>query len=481
MKFALLLLSIVLVQSAFALETDNIPYPFHVVQNGGKNKVMFIDDGIAGLAMRINMIRRAKKSIVVEYFIYNKDTSGRIISRELVAAAKRGVNVRILIDKSKPVYKFDEYHAKELEARGVHVRYYNASPLWRVSTLQFRTHRKLIAVDDVEAITGGRNIGNDYFDMSDEFNFDDSDLHVIGPIARVMRESFDKFYDHKITERPDFASFTESDKVAEAKSFFKITKDEKLARARVEGAGESYLRLKEHHVCPTLTFATDAPGADLFARMKSDYLEKFRYLRRTLHEKISVVNKHITLSSPYMIDSQQTEDMMNALLRNGSKIDIYTNSLASTDATYVAANMYMGLAAWREHGVNVYLNDGHWMPKNPQSPSYVQSAKTGTHSKVQVYETQNYSEVMVGTYNIDHRSNYYNAEMALFCKGNDDLTREVKASIAQNMKYALKVTQDGKSVINRNRQKQDVFGANEYEVKKMKLITLPSWLLKELL
>jgi putative cardiolipin synthase len=481
MKLALLLLSLVLAHSALALDTDSIPYPFHVVQNGGKNKVMFIDDGIAGLAMRINMIRRAKKSIAVEYFIFNTDTSARIISRELVAAAKRGVAVRLLIDKSKPVYKFDEYHAKELEARGVQVRYYNASPLWRVSTLQFRTHRKLIAVDDVEAITGGRNIGNDYFDLSHEFNFDDSDLHVMGPMAKVMRESFDKFFNHKITERPKFADFNDPQLVTEAKNFFRVTEDEVKARARIEGAGESYLRSKTYHVCPTLTFATDAPGADLFARMHSDYLEKFRYLRRTLHEKISVVDKHITLSSPYMIDSQQTEEMMNTLLRNGSKIDIYTNSLASTDATYVAAHMYMGLKDWRAHGINVYLNDGKWMPKNLSSPGYVQHAKTGTHSKVQVYETKTYSEVMVGTYNIDHRSNYYNAEMALFCKGNEDLTREVKASIKRNMDFALKVTKDGKSVIGRDGRKQDVFGADASQIRKMKLITLPSWLLKELL
>ena len=171
MKFALILPLFMLSLTAGAAGfSDLIPYPFHAVQDKGQNKVMFIDDGIAGLAMRVNMIRRAKKSIAVEYFIYNPDTAGRIITRELVAAAKRGVKVRVLLDKSKPVFKFNEYYAKELAPLGVEVRYYNAASLWRISSLQFRTHRKLIAIDDVEAITGGRNISDDYFDMSEHFN-----------------------------------------------------------------------------------------------------------------------------------------------------------------------------------------------------------------------------------------------------------------------------------------------------------------------
>ena len=319
--------------------------------------------------------------------------------------------------------------------------------------------------------------------------FDDSDIHVIGPIAKTMRQTFDKFFDHEITERPTFPEDgmlpnplrKYDEKTAAAKEFLKVTHDEKVARARMESAGQSYLKHKNYHVCPTTTFSTDAPGANLIERAKSGFNDKYRFLRKTLHDKISVVDKHIILSSPYMIDGKATEEMMDMLLRNGARIDIYTNSLASTDATYVAANMYLGLANWRAHGINVFLNDGKWMPKNMQTPLNIRKADFGTHSKVQVYETKTYTEVMVGTYNIDHRSNYYNAEMALFCKGNDALTDEVKASINVNTRYALKVAKDGKSVINRDGKRQSVYGASKADIIKMKVITLPSWLAKELL
>src|SRR5687767_4735679 len=66
-----------------------IPHPFYAVQSAGQNKVMYIDDGIAALALRVDMIRRAKRTIEVEYFIFNVDTSARIFVKELIAAAKR--------------------------------------------------------------------------------------------------------------------------------------------------------------------------------------------------------------------------------------------------------------------------------------------------------------------------------------------------------------------------------------------------------
>lgn len=466
-----------------------IPYPFHAVQNGGTNKAMYIDDGIAALTARVNLIRRAKSSIVAEYFIFNTDTAGRIISKELASAAQRGVKVRLLIDKSIAVFAFDEFYAKEMAARGVEVRYYNAASIWRVSSVQFRTHRKMIVVDDKELITGGRNIGDDYFDLSHEFNFDDADVHVTGPIAKVMRESFDKFFDDGMTERPKFPREPKlrgplgeyRARTTKAKGFFDATKEEVSARERMLVAGENYLRLKRMHVCPTMTYSSDAPGASFFKRLRGDFVDSHRFLRKTLYDKISTVDKRIILSSPYVIDGEATEEMMAGLLANGAKIDVYTNSLASTDATYVAANMYLGLQRWRSKGINVYLHDGKFLPKSPLTPVEVRRAKSGTHSKVQVYVTKEGSEAMIGTYNVDHRSNYYNAEMAVFCKGNDAFTKEVTDSIAFNIRNGLTVSPDGKSVTDRNGKTSSVYGANGSEVMKMKIITLPSWLVKDLL
>jgi putative cardiolipin synthase len=194
MKMTLIALTFLCTLSAFA--ADSIPYPFLEVQENQGNKVMVIENGVAAFETRLQMIRRAQKNIEVEYFIYNTDVAGKIVSRELVAAAKRGVKVRVLIDKSIAVFQLNSFYAHELAENGVEVKYYNTASVLAPSTMQFRNHRKLISIDDVEAITGGRNIAEEYFDMSPEYNFNDRDIYVTGPIVKAMRDSFDLFWAH---------------------------------------------------------------------------------------------------------------------------------------------------------------------------------------------------------------------------------------------------------------------------------------------
>jgi putative cardiolipin synthase len=162
------------------------------------------------------------------------------------------------------------------------------------------------------------------------------------------------------------------------------------------------------------------------------------------------------------------------------KIDLYTNSLGSTDAVYVAANMYLGVPRWLKSGIGLYVHDGQWTGSNEHTPKAVQKAKWGTHAKVQIYQSTHSTEVMVGTYNVDNRSNYYNTEMALFCKGNDEFTQEVRASVKAQMKKAMRVVSK-KHAIDRNGVTRNVYGASKKDIFKLKLFTGPSWLINFLL
>jgi putative cardiolipin synthase len=461
-----------------------IPYPFYAVQDGGQNQMTFLNDGPLAFAKRIDMVRRAQSHIEVEYFIYATDTTNRIFNKELIIAADRGVKIRILIDKSLPSFAFNGYFAKELKSHGIEVKYYNDAAIWRISTEQFRNHRKLISIDDLEAITGGRNMADEYFDFHHKFNFDDADLHVVGPIAKVMRETFDKFFEDEISVTPSYPTVpTLPDplkrykrRTAKAKWFFEQTDQKEIdARVRLDAALTG-LAAQPSFACPTTTFSADAPGANFIARLKPDFIDTHRYLRKTLFDKISAIDKRITISSPYVIDGVNNDNVLNILLKNGAEIDLFTNSLGSTDAFYVAANMYLDLKGWMEKGIHVYLADGTYQAKTSPAPDYVLKAKSGTHAKVQVYETKTYSEVMVGTYNIDHRSNYYNAEMALFCKGSDELTAQIKQSISNNMKAGLTVSADAHSVTDKDGGVHSVYGASKAQVIKMKLWTFLAWL-----
>lgn len=457
-----------------------IPHPFYVNDKSGDNQVMSILDGYAAFQLRLEMIRRAQKNIEVEYFIYNTDMAGKILSRELVEAAKRGVKVRILIDKSKPIFKFTSEYAKAMAEKNVEVRYYNNAPLLKISSVQFRNHRKLLSVDDVEAITGGRNIGDDYFDLSHEFNFNDTDIYVKGPIVKTMRESFDTYFDHKISERPNIESALDEKEIKATEEFLAESEEELRIKERLATFGKQKLETLKLHSCPDITYVTDAPGARFRNRILPGFVDKYKFVRKTLFDKLNEVDKSVIMSSPYMLINKHAKKLKKMLLKKNVSLTVYTNSLASTDAIYVASNLYFDVYRWIEKGVQVHLHDGKNIGVNENLEEEVKNARWGTHSKVQIYESTNFTEAAIGTYNIDNRSNFYNSEMMIFCRGNNEFTAQVKSEVEYHIHKGIQINLDG-TAQDRDGNKKDVFGSSRKGLIIMNLIFLPSWLLKFLL
>ncbi len=506
MKTALLALSFAIFSQG--IHATPLKAPFFKVQNSTEelvsNQMIVLNSGIAALQMRLDMIKRAKSSIEVEYFIYNQDQAGRILTHALIEAAKRGVKVRILVDKSMPIFALDNHISEELKQYNIDLRFYNDASLLELSTTQFRSHRKLFVIDDKEAITGGRNIGDDYFDLSEHFNFLDRDIYVKGSIVKTMRESFDEYFKHKIIETPkaptkpskkllklykrgrreavirNYDSELKSFKEAKenAKIFLTETNKDIEIKNKVEEISRPILENKKVYDCPQTTYATDLPGARFSQRMKENYAEKYRVLRKVLDKKIENLQENIVISSPYFINNKITRNLMYDMLDKGIDIKIYTNSLGSTDAVYVAANFYTDVFKWQAAGVTPYIHNGKWIPEHDTISEGVKHAKWGTHSKTQVYDSD---EVMIGTYNVDNRSNFYNSEMALFCKGNKELTNEVLNNISTRSEAGFKIVGDHQAVDGNNLE-ADVYG-NPTKMSKviMNLIAIPSILLKNLL
>jgi putative cardiolipin synthase len=65
---------------------------------------------------------------------------------------------------------------------------------WR---LDYRMHNKLFVGDNAVAITGGRNIGDEYFQASIDREFGDFDLAVAGPMVRQLSQSFDTYWNDR--------------------------------------------------------------------------------------------------------------------------------------------------------------------------------------------------------------------------------------------------------------------------------------------
>src|SRR3954466_7841991 len=193
------------------------------------------DQGAASFDRRLQLVASARKSIALEFFIYAVDDASRLLTQALIKKAREGVQVRILVDFSAPVFELKPAYARLLGEAGVQVRYYNTSALYRLVSTQHRSHRKLLIIDDDTVLTGGRNIENDYFDLSDHYNFLDSDLEVSGPIVKTVLQSFDVYWNSRLASEPA----PESESNAEAAKFVVPQDHDVVFRDLLRAAGEA--------------------------------------------------------------------------------------------------------------------------------------------------------------------------------------------------------------------------------------------------
>ena len=84
---------------------------------------------------------------------------------------------------------------------------------------------------------------------------------------------------------------------------------------------------------------------------------------------------------------------------------------------------------------------------------------------------------MIGTYNVDNRSNFLNTEMAIFCKGNDEYSQAVKANIQSRIENSYQIHGD-RTATDKDGNRVSIYGDEAKNKWLMRLIALPSLLLQ---
>ena len=427
------------------------------------NVVQVINHGVAAFEKRFEMIQNATKRIDVEYFIYNTDEAGRIFSQALVKKKQEipSIKIRVLIDASAAVLQLKAPYITALRNHGIEVRYYNtASIITEFGEAQFRDHRKLLAVDGVsglEAITGSRNIADEYFDMSETFNFRDRDVYVRGPLVAQMQADFDAYWNHEYTvpgpaygkwdARARKWTYTSSElkKLKKGEKFLQENHEDSMIRGGIRQVSKAILAdPRSTGTCESTTYVTDVPGYQS---------EKTRRVLPQIFDRLMKVPSGETLyvESPYFImgDQKAIDEMARLKKRNIHGV-LLTNSLASTDAFYVAANFDSKVSFYESIGdAEMYVFKGQTPKNNPtlmvtngkRRWARTEKAIWGIHSKTFVFSDDAFA---IGTFNLDPRSANLNSEMMVFCEGSRPLTEFVKEDIEDRIGASDLLDQDGK-------------------------------------
>ncbi|MBE3640040.1 cardiolipin synthase [Mangrovicoccus algicola] len=148
------------------------------------NALVPLIDGEAGFAAMFAAIDAARSYLLVQFYIIHDDRTGRALRDRLVAAAARGVSVRLLAD---PVgsYRLPQSYLADLRAAGIEVAERPES--WRPRSrfrINFRNHRKTLIADGQVAFIGGLNVGDEYLGRSARFgHWRDTHLEIRGPVV----------------------------------------------------------------------------------------------------------------------------------------------------------------------------------------------------------------------------------------------------------------------------------------------------------
>jgi len=403
--------------------------PFHEaidVRSQTPHEFTLVDAGPQALAQRLRLIRSAQHSLDLEYFIYELDTSSRIVARALVDRAQAGVKVRILVDFSLPIFALRPAYAQELSQAGVMVRYYNTSSVARFFSVQHRTHRKLLVVDGQRALVGGRNIADAYFDLADEYNFFDSDVIVEGEIVGAIAESFDLYWESPWAVEPPAQDLRgPRAQVLLASS----TADQQVLAHLAQLPAQL-----PSHQCPRVRFVTDYPGAGV----------QYRRVFSAIADVLAGARQRVVAESPYFVLRADGLQELQRLADRGVTIDVLTNSLHSTDAFYTVAPLYFSLAPLAMPQVSLYAYaGGRQKPAQADAmpTSFVGSQRWGVHSKRAVVDDDT---IMIGTYNIDPRSANLNSELIVVCQGSQGLASQMLADVHARMTRSHQVVIDGR-------------------------------------
>lgn len=323
-----------------------------------RNYALILDYGQDALLARLNLLRSATSEIDLQTYIFDEDDAGHLMLDELLAAAGRGVKVRVLIDQLSALKRVETLAALAGAHRNFEMRVYNpllgrarinypqyvlaAACCWR--KLNQRMHSKMLMVDGLVGVTGGRNYQNDYYDWSDDYNFRDRDVLVAGPDVVHMRENFETFWGSRrsvpIERLTDVGGMLLRTGVP-ARAHPDYERPERVAEISREASDAALVQQR------LVDAAMPVGKVEYFADLPQKHRRRNEAeapATRGLRELIESAQDQVLLQTPYLVLSKPAQDMFRALHQrsDGPDVVISTNSLAATDSfiTYALSYKY---------------------------------------------------------------------------------------------------------------------------------------------
>jgi len=431
------------------------------LEHEGKSGFYLQSFGADGFLTRMQMINAAERTLDLQYYIFRGDDTGRLLTDAALRAADRGVRVRLLIDDGETVAG-DEQIAPLASHPSIEIRIFNpfryrghrktiraTEFFFNKSRLNYRMHNKLLVVDNSVAVIGGRNIGDQYFQVSAEEQFADNDVLAVGPIVRDISASFDEYWNNALSI-PGEALTSSKSPHGSLQEHRALTIEEP---AEVNADGIDFVKRVNSGEPFAGLISGRLPMVWAPARLISDSPDKKSVengskigtsILQPVADATLAVQSELLVITPYLVPGDEGMELFNDLRSRNVSIRILTNSLESS-STLLAQSGYMGYRVpLLEAGVELY--EIRSMLGNPHGSGQTAAMSAhGTyslHAKMFVFDRQ---RIFVGSMNFDQRSMYLNTEIGLLIDSPElaqELVRRFEAMVQPANAYQVLLQPD---------------------------------------
>lgn len=384
--------------------------------SNGPERAGYIDDNVEALLYRLHLMEQAEHEIILSTFDFNVDEASKDVMASLLAAADRGVTVRILVDGFSGL--LDVSPSPWFQALASHERvtlkiYNPIRPLfpWK---MQARLHDKYLIIDDKMFLLGGRNTFNLFLgDYSPRKNID-RELFIYEQSHDPEASLFQlRTYFESVWASRDSRVFTGHRSEKRAASWLAWLREHPAElRAMYLEAYEAW----DYEALTVPTSRITLLSNPIIAGNKEPWMwYTLQHLMQT--------GKHITIYTPYIICGKEMYADLTSLCQPPRQVEIITNDVAS------------GANPW---GCTDYLNEKEkiWATG---ARVYEYLGEHSSHTKAVLIDDR---MSIVGSYNLDMRSAYQDTELML-AVDSPELNAIIRKEAEHDKTFSRYMTEDG--------------------------------------
>ncbi|MCB2169616.1 MAG: phosphatidylserine/phosphatidylglycerophosphate/cardiolipin synthase family protein [Deltaproteobacteria bacterium] len=427
------------------------------------NQIAVLENGDASFAARVQLLENAKKSIRIQALIFAGDESGLHIAEILKRKKAAGLDVRVIVDAPSNLgfqtqWMYFDLKQHDIEVQGyesLYLEWLNEVPIPFLSPARDpeapdnRYHEKMWIVDGETdhgtAVTGGLNVANAYFrvnPMDPDENWRDQDVIVKGPIVADMVTAFERNFDH-------FVAIKESRGDLDTDLYWQKTREflDEVGKLEIPYATRSDITERVRKMAQAKPDLKYEHARSRFFHNRPRLGES--YIKQAYRKLIDHARREIIICNAYFIPSIDFVDAIRAAANRGVRVIILSNSPETNDLpamSMVGRDSYKDILAineedrTRENGGRVQIWEwyGRRFDRDRQTEGTI-------HAKYAVFDRR---YALVGSYNLDPRSEKLNSETAVVFQSESLSAKLAKIFYENDLAYSRQVTPEDAAEFN---------------------------------